>query len=76
MGVFYKPQPADAANVKEDPAWWRLVAAAVLLGLLFWGALETSERPEYAEASETLLRAFEIVLAGFLALLGIETVKN
>ena len=58
------------------PYWSRVAVAFLLLLAVFGVALFLGKTPEYAKASDSLLRCFELLFAAILALLGIEDAKH
>jgi hypothetical protein len=72
MGFFIKKQAAATPEIN----WCRLGTFIALALASFTVSVLLAHNPLYQAHSVSLLRAFELLLAGMLALLGIDTAKN
>jgi hypothetical protein len=70
MGLFYD---RGTSGKLEDPNGLKILGAIVVEGLLFWAAIGLEG--SHPAASTALLNGFQLLFAGLLALLGVETAR-
>ena len=71
-----KSRGRTSAVKTPDPDWKRVGIAFALLIAVFFVAMALAKTPEYEKLSEAVLRFFELLYTGILALLGIEAAKQ